>query len=409
MEYALVFWHIYDYIAILAITLQILFLFNTYQNYHYALKKSGRQRPEYQPRTLLTVPCKGIDISFDENITSLFNLDYDNYFLNLVVEDASDPAYVRLCGLRDRFKSNSKALNVRVLVAGHAVGCSQKIHNLLYSCSNAPDDIEVFAFADSDAQIQPDWLNFLVYPLRKSKNGATTGYRWFVPEKNNLASLVLSSINAKIAQLLGRSIFNQAWGGAMAIRAETFYRIGLDKVWQKALSDDLCLSRTVKKNHMKIVFAPGCLVASYEKTTWPKLLEFTRRQFLITRVVMPGTWCFGLVSSIYALSGLWGGAALAIYAGLTGKANLKLYAAVPVLFFVGQTIRAALRQRMVIKLLHHDAHKMKYAVITDILGNCIWSWVLFGCIVASAFGRSISWRGVRYELTSPTETKILKK
>jgi len=402
-----VFWHYYNYIAAVMIASQLIFLFQTYRNYCYAIKKSEKKCPGYQPLTLLTIPCKGIDNTFEENISSFFNLDYDNFYLCFVVADTTDPAYQRLCGLRDKLAADSKALDVRIVTAGRAAGCSQKIHNLLYSCTNAPKDVEVFAFADSDASVGPDWLSHLVYPLRKSKQGASTGYRWFVPDRNNLASLALSAINAKIAQLLGPTIFNQAWGGSMAIRAETFRRIKLDQIWQRAISDDLSLSYAVKKAHMKIIFAPGCLVASYEKTTWGKLFEFARRQFLITRVTVPGTWWFGLCSSTYSLAGLWGGMAIVILAALNSQKLFALYAAVPIVFLTGQICRSILRQKMIIKLLPEDAHKMKPAMVADILGNCIWSWVLFVCIAASAFGRTITWRGIRYKLIGPTETIII--
>ena len=400
-------WNCYNYIAVLMIASQLIFLLQMYKNYVYAIKKSAKRHDGYRPRTLLTVPCKGADNVFEENIASFFNLDYDDFYLWFVVEDSSDAAYEKLCKLKGKLAATSKAVDVRVMVAGCASTGSQKIHNLLYSCTNSPEDVEVFAFADSDACVRGDWLGHLVYPLRKSRHGASTGYRWFVPSENNLASLALSAINGKIAQLLGDTIFNQAWGGSMAIRAETFRRVKLDEIWQKAISDDLCLSYAVKKAHKKIIFVPGCLVASYEKTTWLKLFEFARRQFLITRVTIPGTWWFGFLSSVYSLAGLWAGAALAIYSASTGKAHLLLYAAVPIVFLIGQICRSILRQKMITRLLCEDAHTMKPAMVADILGNCIWSWLLFGCIVASAFGRTITWRGIRYKLLGPTEAIII--
>ena len=388
---------------------QLFFLFQTYRHYCYAIKKSEKKCAGYQPRTLLTIPCKGIDNTFEENIASFFNLDYDNFYLCFVVADSADPAYKKLNEVKDKLADRSRALDVGIVTAGAAAGCSQKIHNLLYSCTNAPEDVEVFAFADSDASVGPDWLSHLVYPLRKSRHGASTGYRWFVPARNNLASLALSAINGKIAQLLGPTIFNQAWGGSMAIRAETFRQIKLGQIWQRAISDDLSLSYAVKKAHMKIMFAPGCLVASYEKTTWPKLFEFARRQFLITRVTIPPTWWFGLGSSIYSLAGFWAGMVIAVFAVLGSGKPVALYAAVPVIFLVGQICRSILRQNMVITLLPEDACKMRPAMVADILGNFIWSWVLFVCIVSSAFGRTITWRGIRYKVISPTETIIIQQ
>ena len=396
----------YYYIALAAIVSQLLFFSLTYKNYRYAVKKYKRERSWYRPRTVLIVPCKGLDSAFQQNISSFFEQDYENYLLWFVVDDESDPAYGELCQLKNRLSQSSKAQDVQVFVAGQGQTCSQKIHNLLYCYEKISDDIDVLAFADSDICVRSNWLSHIVYPLRKAKNGAASGYRWFIPESNNLASLALSAMNAKVAQLLGNTHFNQAWGGSMAIRVEVFREFGLDKIWPKALSDDLSLSVAVKKAGLLVVFVPACLVASHEVTTWRKLFEFARRQFLITRVSAPKTWWFGLLSGLYSISGLWAGAGLAIYAGATQNENLPLFAAVPVLFFTSQLIRAILRQRMAGKLLEHERRAMRAACCADILAFWLWSFLMLLLIISSAFGRTICWRGIRYKLLGPNETIV---
>jgi len=388
----------YYYIALAAILSQLVFSVQVYRNYRYALAKYERNRSWYRPRTVLIVPCKGLDSDFQKNITSFFYQDYENYLLWFVVADKSDPAYSELCNLKNKMHQTSKAQDLQVFVAGQGQSCSQKIHNLLYCYERISDDVEVLAFADSDVCVRSDWLSHIVYPLRKPKNGAASGYRWFIPKKNNLATLALSAVNAKIAQLLGNTRFNQAWGGSMAIRVDVFRRLGLDKIWSKVLSDDLSLSYAVKKARMKVAFVPACLVASYESTTWPELFEFARRQFLITRISAPGTWWFGLGSSLFSVLGLWAGAALAVYAAMIKEENLPLFAAVPILFFTGQLLRAILRQRMIAKLLKQDLPKMKAASAADILLSWLWSLLLLFFIISSAFGRTIVWRGIRYKL-----------
>ncbi len=405
----------YYYIALAAIVSQLLFLLQTRNNYRYAIKKHRKVRSWYRPRTVLIVPCKGLDSAFRENITSFFNLDYEDFLLWFVVAEASDPAYAELCELKDRLKAGSKAKDVQVFVAGTGQSCSQKIHNLLYCYKKIGDSpatriggqVDVLAFADSDVCVRSNWLSHLVYPLRKEKNGAASGYRWFIPKKNNLASLALSALNAKIAQLLGNTRFNQAWGGSMAIRVGVFRKLGLDKTWQKTLSDDLSLSGAVKKAGMKIAFVPACLVPSHEATGWRELFEFGRRQFLITRVSAPATWWFGLFSSLYSVLGLWGGAALALYAARIHSPHVLLFAAVPAVFFSGQLTRAVLRQRMARKLLGNEPHAMRAACAADCLAFWLWSLVLLLLIVSSAFGRTIYWRGIRYKLLSATETVVV--
>ena len=395
------------YIAIAVIVLQLLFLLLAYRNSRYALAKYKRKRGGYRPRTVLIVPCKGLDPAFQENITSFFNQDYENYLLWFVVADKADPAYDKLCRLKTQLAADSKADNVQVLVAGPGKSCSQKVHNLLYCCEKIGNDVDVLAFADSDACVLSNWLSHLVYPLRQAKNGAASGYRWFIPKKNNSASLALSAVNAKIAQFLGNSPFNQAWGGSMAIGAQTFRKVGLDKIWPKALSDDLSLSYAVKKAGLKVAFVPACLVASYESTTWRKLFEFGRRQLLITRISAPKTWWFGLGAALYSVAGLWGTVALAVYTITAGQKDMLFFAAVPVLFFASQMARAILRQRTAGKLLEKDLPKMKFAIAADVLFFWLWSLLLLGLTLSSAFGRTITWRRIRYKLLGPTETVII--
>ena len=396
----------YYYIALAAIVSQLIFLLQTYNNYRYAVNKYRRERSWYRPRTVLIVPCKGLDSAFQQNITSFFEQDYENYLLWFVVGDESDPAYDELCQLKNRLSQSSKAQDVRVYVAGKGQTCSQKIHNLLYCYERISDDIDVLTFADSDICVQSNWLSHIVYPLRKAKNGAASGYRWFIPKQNNLASLAMSAMNAKVAQLLGNTRFNHAWGGSMSIRVEVFRKLGLDKIWPKVLSDDLSLSSAVKKAGLIVTFVPACLVASHEVTTWRKLFEFARRQFLITRVSAPKTRWFGLAGGLYSILGIWAAAGLAIYAGAIQNEHLPLFAAVPVVFFISQLIRAILRQRMAGKLLKHERRAMRAACAADILAFWLWSLLMLFLIISSAFGRTICWRGIRYKLLGPNKIVV---
>jgi len=398
---------LYYYAAIIVIVSQLLFLFQSFRNYRYFLQKHGKERRWQDQRVAIIVPCKGLDPDFDKNIASLFNQNYEKYVLWFVVAEDSDPAYAELCKLKDRLTKSSRAQDVRILVAGQAQSCSQKIHNQLYAYHRIAEDIDILAFADSDVCVRTDWLRHLIWPLRDYRYGAAGGYRLFIPKSNNLATLALSSINAKVAQQLGNTRFNQAWGGSMAIRVDVFRKVGLDKIWPKVLSDDLSLTYAVKKTGMKLAFVPACLVATYESTTWPNLFEFARRQFLITRIYRPWTWLIGLCSSLYSLLCLWPTAALAVYAAAIADKRLPFFIAVPIVFLLCETGKALLRQKMIAKLLEHDRHNLKWARLADIYLSWLWSLLMFILIASSAFGRTICWRGICYRLLSPTETIIV--
>ena len=131
-------WEWYNWIAIFLLASQGLFLYQSWRNYRYALAKSRRINEYYHPRVLLTVPCKGIDREFEKNISSVLHQDYPDFVLHFVVEDASDPAYESLNRLIASIGPRCRASRIEVLVAGKGQECSQKIHNLLYSCRRAP-------------------------------------------------------------------------------------------------------------------------------------------------------------------------------------------------------------------------------------------------------------------------------
>ncbi|HBG28818.1 MAG: hypothetical protein A2Y10_06850 [Planctomycetes bacterium GWF2_41_51] len=373
------------------------------RNYRYVLRKFDRSRTSYCPKTSLIIPCKGFDTEFEKNISSFYALDYSDYELIFVTESRQDSAYNHLLEIKEKLQSKTAAFKISVVVAGVSKRAGQKIHNQLFGCAAADRDSEVFAFADSDACVKPNWLNELVYPLRREKNGIASGYRWYVPLKNNFATIALSVINAKVAQLLGSTIFNYAWGGSMAVRVDVFKKIGMEKIWQNAVSDDLTISRAVKKAGLKVYFVPACFVASYEKYDFPRFLEFARRQFLITRIITPGTWMFGFITSLYSVFALWGFAAIALYLKSTGFANWYIFLLTALLSASGQFFTAALRQKMILEVFYSDWHRLKVAAFADVLAGPLWSLIILYCIISSSIGRTIQWRGIKYKLISPTE------
>jgi ceramide glucosyltransferase len=393
-------------LACILILGQLMFTVQVLSNVRYARRKAERRRDTYRPSAVVIVPCKGLDSEFEQNILSFFRQHYKPYRLWFVVQDASDPAYDVLQKMIARYAPQTSADEIRIFIAGHTSGCSQKLHNILYCYRQIPDDVTALVFADSDACADNDWLSHIVYPLRSDKYGAASGYRWFVPKENNLATLALSCVNAIVGQLLGNTQFNQAWGGSMAIRVDLFKAFNLEYIWSKSICDDLTLSRAVRRSGKRMAFVPACMVASYETTTWAKLFEFGRRQFLITRIYALKTWLFGLFGIIFSVGGFWGlSAAAAVEYGSDSRGALfYALAAVSVLGF--QWMRAICRQRMILGLLTKDIKALRIAVLADILFFWLWGILFLILIVSSAFGRTISWRGIRYRINSPLDVVV---
>lgn len=339
------------------------------------------------------VPCKGRDLQLSANLRRLFQQRYHPYELLLVVESDDDPAATIIDRLIDAFRH----VRARRIVAGRATDSGQKVHNLCAAIAEVGPHVEVLAFADSDAQPRSDWLQRLAEGLDKPGVGAVTGYRWFVPVHATLPNLLLSSINASVAALLGPGGHNFVWGGSWAILRERFHDLGLPAGWKGTLSDDLVVTRLLKERGLKIVFEPNCLVASPLDIGAPQLTEFLRRQYLIGRCYMPRWWQVGLLGTTLLQIVFWGGL-LGLTLGLSAGAWwTPLSAATCVALYALNVYRAWNRQQFA-RIALAPGQATAGEALFDLVCGPLSGLVNLTGLLASLVGHQVSWRGVRYRL-----------
>lgn len=372
----------------------------------YSLRHSQPRANRYQPKSVIIIPCRGLEHDFEENIRAFFGQEYRDYEIIFVTDSESDPAY----GALSKLIKNHSRRPAWLVLAGEAKGRGQKVHNLLAAVDmlNSIDRrAEVIVFADSDARVSKHWLSELVAPLGDKRIGATTGFRWYLPVNGGFGSLLLSVWNSSALSLLGeRSSF--AWGGSTAIRRETFDRLNIKQRWHGALSDDYALSGAIHEAGQRIKFVSHCLVASHADASPGELLEFSTRQMRITRVYAPRLWQIAAVSHcLYNLT-FWGGLIWLIATTAAGKLSFLPAALLTGIFLLGATTgwtRAVVAAQL---LLTNRGRIQKHW----------WGYVLLGPIVsllyvynvfASAWSRRITWRGIDYEMISPRETTILNR
>ena len=383
----------------------------------YFRRELSAPRPDFTPFASIIVPCRGLDQNLRENLGALCDQNYPAFEIIFVVDSPHDMALKVIERVRAE-RGSSAPLLTRVVVAGKAKESGQKVHNLIAGVGAVDGRSEVLVFADTDAQPRRDWLRSLVAPLADEQAGATTGYRWFVPlEKSTanklaahdkLASHLRAVWNASIASALGEnSRANFCWGGSTAIRRETFAQLDMARRWRGTLSDDFALTRALQNARLPIHFAPRCLVASHEDCSWRELFEFTTRQLKITRVYAPRLWRIVLVSNLLFVAIFYGGIALSLVRlsrGLPFVLPLGLVAAI----FVLGSAKALLRLRAVAHAFETE-HKIWRAAT---LSAHLFLWPLAAALflynaLAAACSRRINWRGIKYELKSPTETVII--
>ncbi|MBS0266837.1 MAG: glycosyltransferase [Planctomycetes bacterium] len=358
-------------------------------------------------RVTLIAPCKGLDPDLHENLLALFRQQHPNFELCFVVENEADPA---LPVIRDVAAENPH-VGSRVVIAGLAHDSGQKVHNLICASQavlNSPHRPHILAFVDSDACPHPEWLSRLVSRIGCGKFAVATGYRWYAPQGKHWANRLLSAVNNTVIAVMGPHGFNLVWGGAWAIRTETFEELGLPAAWQGTLSDDLVVSRLVHAAPLKVGYEPHCLVQSAADFDLPRVFEFVRRQFLVTRIYAPLWWHFAFWSGLLTNGCLLGLGAVAAWGLVAGSPQTTLTAvAGGVLIWALGALR-----------FHMAAIAVRpYVAVEDAEYDTVarfnfWGWPIVSLTtwvgtLASACGNTIVWRGIRYRLDSADQTTIL--
>lgn len=379
-------------------------------------KELAETKPEFAPFVSIIAPCRGLDADLEKNLNALVGQYYfSNYEVLFVVDSETDeavPVIEEIINRRTYQPKNYPSApaipkyfcHLKLIVAGKAENEGQKVHNLREAVLHVSDESKVFVFVDSDARPNENWLTNLVAPLQDEKIGCTTGYRWFISNRRNFSSELLSVWNASIASALGANKnTNFCWGGSMALRRETFEKIKMRERWQGTLSDDFAVTRAMKENALPVYFVPQALTASLENYSFAKLLEFTTRQMKITRVYATNLWLASLLGSfIFNLVMIWSIVLIAFFEVKTFGFWFALFTFVSVsVFSIGKSYLRLKAVKMVLKDYETELNKQFWSQ------NTLWlfsSSVFLYNSFCALLSRKIVWRGIRYKLESPNRT-----
>jgi ceramide glucosyltransferase len=373
----------------------------------YLQSELAKDYPEFTPFATVFVPCRGVDDSLKENINAVLAQDYPKFEVIFVTDRADDPSIAIIEEARREFTGPTPAM--RIVISGPASDCGQKVHNLRAVVIEADSQSEIFVFVDTDARPRANWLRSLVGPLQDINLGATTGYRWFVTVHGGLASHLCSVWNAAIASALGESLEkNFCWGGSTAIRRETFNQRRVIDYWRGTVSDDFALTRALHEGDLPIKFVPQCLTASFEDCTFRELIEFTTRQLKITRAYASHLWRGVLIGSILFVLVFFGGIALVIVRALLGLSFAAPLVLLLIILALG-SIKSLSRLLAVSRVVSDQRIRSAGTTLAHLTLWPLASLLYLYNALAAAVSRRITWRGITYELKSPTETVILSR
>ena len=195
----------------------------------------------------------------------------------------------------------------------------------------------------------------------------------------------------------------------MAVRADMARKGGLRDRLRGAISDDYQMTQMVKDLGLRICFVPPCLILSSTHFTFPTMLNFAYRQYLITRIYTP--WLYLSVLGILNLLVFSMASSLAVVIGSVATGR-PLYAILPLIamitVFILNQIRANARVAVVrARFGEQTAGELSTTLWYDRWMTPAWITLHWLLIWMSAFGNTMDWRGVRYRINGPQDVERL--
>ena len=355
----------------------------------------------FLPPVVVILPVRGMDPGFDDNVRAIVRQTYPKYRLVVVADDPVDSAADQVRAIA----RETSRVPVSVVVAdpGDLPGKVNAVRSGLLHLT--PTD-EVVVFADSDIRPAEDWLRQLVQPLADSTVGVATGFRWYVPPRPTFWSLVRTEWNAVSANVLFDPRRAFAWGGSCAVRRDHLPVLRLADRWREVLSDDLVLSQAVRDAGLKIAYAPGALVPTFEGATRAICLEWCVRQMMMATLYLPIVRRFAAASfAVFDGSVILGLASL-ILASALGPSYL-----VPAILFLAPlpvaVAKASVRRRALFSAAPSVATAWKVPPWRAAIAALAVPWVMAWGLVRTRRLTSVRWRGHVYDVRDPQRIRLL--
>lgn len=222
----------------------------------------------FRPRTLVIVPCKGLDVGLRENLISMKSQGYDNFEMVAVIDSKADEAAGVL-----------KKAGIRYMISRSACGrCSGKVRAISTAIEKFRD-YDVYVIADSDIRVGANWLGAIIAPLAERKTGLSTMYPYF----NHIGGFwsKVKSVWAMVGEgLMRREMTKFGWGGSLAFRKELLDRKSFRflKNSRYSVSDDICLTMIARKKGMAIAYTDLAQPVVNTRDSLAQFWEWANRQ-----------------------------------------------------------------------------------------------------------------------------------
>jgi cellulose synthase/poly-beta-1,6-N-acetylglucosamine synthase-like glycosyltransferase len=374
------------------------FLYKLFRHSKFYTKK---QWPEQVPAVTVIMPCKGGDLTFRENLKSLFRQNYPNFEVIFVTATEDDPA-------RDVIQEmiSETKIPARLLVAGISPHCGQKMNNMCVGVQSARSNSTVFVFLDGDVYIHANFLANLVAPLSDPSHGTCCGYHMFVPTKGNLGAALRFEWSIGGMLVLADAKRNFSIGAATAIRKETFEKAKMLDRLKTTISDTFCFTNGVRSLGLKVHFEPKCIFVSNDESSFREMLAWSNRLVIISRNYSPSLWrwtvfsfnlsvlliIFGLLTTVFSFNAF-------IIVGLGLLLFLQMVHSQFCLLFLKAIAQENYPKELKLVLRMWGTLTLLAPVIPFVVSwNCL----------NSIFSNQFVWRGIRYRLHGQDSVEVFQ-
>lgn len=344
-----------------------------------ATHTSGKRRVAPPAPLELLVPLKEVLSGQEQTLLSLLNQTHPAYRVLFILESEMDPANRMVDSLCERYG------HARKIISGLSTGCAQKNHNLIAGIQSLRTETEIIVFCDSSNLAEPDWLLRFTEPLDTGASEVVSTFRAFDPKPETLGG-VSQAIYGSFVLLLD-VLKPKPWGGATAIRRETFEELNVSAAWARTVVDDLILGNVLEGRRISIVLDTRNLLRSpLHNQSVAGFLSYLDRQILFPKFTNPGIWAVTLAAHMNVTLAV-------LVSAITGLALFPLGLAGPVLALASYGYLASL---FLTALLLRNLNPFPVSV-----GNWLISFVPSIFLIAFIFLRSvfrnyIVWHGRKY-------------
>ncbi len=328
--------------------------------------KPEKVRKGYRPRALVMVPCKGIDLTLNQNLRSLKNQRYRNYDLVAIVDSEDDSAIpdIKKAGIRmllssDKFKEGSGKVNA------------------LATAINRYGSYDVYVVADSDILAGSDWLGSLIAPLANRKTGLSTTFPYFKPIDGFWSKVKM--VWGLVGQgMMESKMLRFGWGGSMAFRKDLLDKKSFD-FFKCSLSDDISITKIARRKGMELAYVKEAQPTVNCADTFATFTEWANRQ---TALSIRGN------GNVFRLGVLSYGLSIMLFFSAVVLSLFYSYFALPLFI-------------PIIAGLIKNHRRLKESHPVALLIQLIMPFIFISNLLRARSMASIEWRGKKYSLSGP--------